>query len=218
MFFSNKKLIKMSEEFNLDERINNPTVVSVHVDSDNLEIKEDEISQEIIENKPVKISEVPKESQIILNDKIFQFFCTIKNEKISLKLCEIGSFAPFIYIKNITLEGFKEIHSMFRSCDNLETVKKHIDKLFADGKIELTQQKDDSINFVITARNISEKVTIEIPGDRIITNEKDEALMTLYKIQKDQIKLLKDISNYIKTKEKNGSEIISKIKEIINHN
>ena len=107
---------------------------------------------------------------------------------------------------------------MFKSCNDLKTVKKHIDKLFTDKKIELTQEKEDSINFVITAKSISEKVIIEIPGIRMITSEKDEALMKLYEIQKEQIKLLKDISNYIKSKEKNGSEMINKIKEIINHN
>ncbi len=203
----------MSEEFDY-----NNTVISMHVDCDKLEIKE-EMSQEVIENKPIKISEVPKESQIKLNDQtLFQFSCTIKNDKICLKLCEIGAFAPFIYVKKITLDGFKEYHRMFRSCNDLETVKKHIDKLFNDKKVKLTQEKEDFINFVITANNISEKVTIEIPGERMITSEKDEALMKLYKIQKDQIKLLKEISNYIKPKEKNGSEIINKIKDIISNN
>ena len=111
------------------------------------------------------------------------------------------------------MKEFYKIHRIFKSCEDLETVKKHIDKLFADKKIKLTQEKEDSIIFNIKALNISEEVKIEIQGERIITDEKDEALMKLYEIEKDQIKLMKEIKNYIKY-EQNNSEIIDKIKGI----
>ena len=194
-----------SEDFNLDDKFNY-TAISIRNNNENdLELRE-EMSQEEIDNKPLKKSEVPKESQIQLDEQtLFQFSCYTKNEKICLKLREIGALAPFIYIKKITLEGFKDIHPMFRSCDDLKTVEKHINKLFHDKKIELKppKEKNDSINFIIKAGNISEEVTIQIPGERMITSEKDEALMKLYEIQKDQIKLLKEIENYIESKEKN---------------
>ena len=212
-----------SDDFNLDEKFNGTTVsIGNGSESNNHESRE-EMSQEEIDNKPLKKSEVPKESQIQLDEQtLFQFSCYTKNEKICLKLREIGAFAPFIYIKKITLEGFKKIHPMFRSCDDLKTVEKHINKLFHDKKIELKPPqekndsiKNDSINFIIKAGNISEEVTIQIRGERMITSEKDKALMKLYEIQKDQIKLLDEIKKYIESKEKNGNEIINKIKKII---
>ena len=207
-----------SDDFNLDEKFNGTTVsIGNGSESNNHESRE-EMSQEEIDNKPLKKSEVPKESQIQLDEQtLFQFSCYTKNEKICLKLREIGAFAPFIYIKKITLEGFKKIHPMFRSCDDLKTVEKHINKLFHDKKIELKppQKKNDPINFIIKAGNISEEVTIPISGERMITSKKDEALLKLYEIQKDQIKLLDEIKKYIESKEKNGNEIINKIKKII---
>ena len=173
-------------------------------------------SQDFEDQKLINLSEVPEEEQIKLNDSLFHFSSTIKNDKLSLKLVEISAYAPFIYSINLSLEEFTKISKIFRSCENLEEVKTHIDRLFALKRITLGQEegKEDSITFFIKAYDISEEIEIEIKGKRIITNEKDKALMKLYEIEKNQIKLMKEIEKYIN--QQNENEIINKIKSLLN--
>jgi hypothetical protein len=189
----------------------------------NAESKDNSFEEEGQKNEEIivehlKISDVPKDSQIRLNSQtLFQFSTDIENDKLVLKLNEIGAFSPFIYLKKLTLDDFIKNHKMFRSCDNLQEVQNHIAILFANNKIKLTQNKDEenAIILSIKTRNISEDVQIKIEGERKMTTRKDESLMKLYKIQKNEIKILKEIENYIKENEKDGgNDIIKKIKDI----
>ena len=107
---------------------------------------------------------------------------------------------------------------MFRSCDDLETVQKHILTLFSKKQIKLTQENDDSITFNITGKNISKTVKIEIKGERKMATEKDDVLLKLYQIQKNEIKLMKEIMKVTKgLKEEDGYDFMKKIKEIFNN-
>ena len=189
----------------------------------NAESKDNSFEEEGQKNEEIivehlKISDVPKDSQIRLNSQtLFQFSTDIENDKLVLKLNEIGAFSPFIYLKKLTLDDFIKNHKMFRSCENLQEVQNHIAILFANNKIKLTQSKDEenAIILNIKARNISEDVQIKIEGERKMTTRKDESLMKLYKIQKNEIKILKEIENFIKENEKDGgNDIIKKIKDI----
>ena len=184
---------------------------------DNSFEEEGQKNEEIIVEH-LKISDVPKDSQIRLNSQtLFQFSTDIEDDKLVLKLNEIGAFSPFIYLKKLTLDDFIQNHKMFRSCGNLQEVQNHIAILFANNKIKLTQNKDeeDAIILNIKTRNISEDVQIKIEGERKMTTQKDESLMKLYKIQKNEIKILKEIENFIKENGKDGdNEIIKKIKDI----
>ena len=170
---------------------------------------------EDVEVKEEKISDVPVEERIKLdNDTIFRFSCSVEDENLKLKLSEIGSFAPYIYEKLITLDEMKQQYKMFRSCENLKEVKRHIDNLFRDKKIELTKDKEDTITFNLTVYSISEVKKIQIEANRIMTTKKDDALLRLYHIEKDQIKLLKEIDKFCKNLGPNGNNIIEKINAI----
>ena len=105
---------------------------------------------------------------------------------------------------------------MFRSCKDLEAVKKHISRLFNNKKIKLVQEKQESIKFILTVYNISEELDIEIEANRIMTTEKDDSLIKLYEIQKKELKLLKEIENSIKKLGQNGNNLIEKLNEIRN--
>ena len=202
----------MEPETNLVQIISCP-----NAESKENSFEEDCGDKEDIIVKHTKISDVPKENQIRLDDQtLFQFSTYIENDKLVLKLDEIGAFSPFIFLKKLTLEDFIKIHKMFKSCDDLEEVKKHIGNLFADGRIKLDQKKDaeDTIILKIKARHISGEVEIEIKGQRRMTTQKDESLMKLYKIQKDEIKIMKEIEKFIKDHEEDDNEIINKIKEL----
>ena len=170
---------------------------------------------EDVEVKEEKISDVPVEERIKLdNDTIFRFSCSVEDENLKLKLSEIGSFAPYIYEKLISLDEMKQQYKMFRSCENLKEVKRHIDNLFRDKKIELTKDKEDTIAFNLTVYSISEVKKIQIEANRIMTTKKDDALLRLYHIEKDQIKLLKEIDKFCKNLGPNGNNIVEKINAI----
>ena len=202
-------------DFNLEEAMNGPVI-----ESDESVDENDQENEEIIV-KHTKKSEVPEKKQLPLGDEygtVFQFSTEVNNDKLVLKLNEIGAFSPFIYLKKMTLDEFKENHKMFKSCDNLEKVQEHIEKLFNEKKIELSQVKNSSICLNITAHNISKEEKIPFNCKRKMTTQKDEILIELYKIQKNEIKILKDMENFIKKNEKNGNvanEIINKMKEIM---
>lgn len=170
---------------------------------------------EDVEVKEEKISNVQVEERIKLdNDTIFRFSCSVEDENLKLKLSEIGSFAPYIYEKLISLDEMKQQYKMFRSCENLKEVKRHIDNLFRDKKIELTKDKEDTITFNLTVYSISEVKKIQIEANRIMTTKKDDALLRLYHIEKDQIKLLKEIDKFCKNLGPNGNNIVEKINAI----
>ena len=103
---------------------------------------------------------------------------------------------------------------MFRSCSDLEAVKTHILRLFNNKKIKLIQEKEDSIKFILTVYNISEELDIEIEANRIMTTEKDDALLKLYEIQKKEIKLLKEIENYMRKLGQKGNNFIEELNKI----
>ena len=170
--------------------------------------------QKNIETIQQNICDVPKNERIELdNDTIYRFSCTVNNNLLTLRLSEIGSFAPFIYETELTIEDIHSNYKMFRSCDTLEEVKSHIDKLFNKKQFKLKKEKEGFIKFIITTHHISKIVVIEVEAKRIMTCKKDEALLKLYKIEKDEIKLLKEIENIIK--DMGSSNLMNKYKEIV---
>ena len=176
-----------------------------------------EEKEEIITNQE-KISDVPENKRIKLEgkDTIFRFSCALDDDCLRLTLDEIGAFAPYIYRTILKLNEIKEKYKMFRSCENLLDVQKHILKLFNDNKIELTQIDENIITFNLNVYDVSIPKTIQIDAKRIMTTKKDEALINLYKIQKDQIKMLKQIQNYVKNIGPNNNNIIKEIQEKFN--
>ena len=181
-------------------------------DLDNFNIlKESEI-------RVINSSEVNQKKHIRLNDEtLFQFECIIEdNYYLILKLSELDALAPFIYIKEITLDEIRKCHKAFKSCEDLNEVKEHIDKLFKNKRISLDQDKNDKTNIKIKFKifYISYEDKFEIKVERKMTDLKDQMLLKLYEIQKNEIKALKEIENYLKKNGGYGQEIIQKINEI----
>ena len=165
----------------------------------------------------IKSSDIPKEKIIKLDDDtIFQFDCLIDDDEqyLSFKLSEIDAVAPYIYIKNIKLDEIKRVHKMFRACDDLTEVKNHIDYLFKNNKIKLSQTKNDEITFEIKAFYISFEDEFKIVAERRMVNNKDAMLVKLYDIQKKKIKMLKEIENYVKNNNVDKNKMLNKINEI----
>ena len=163
----------------------------------------------------IKSSDVDKKKQIKLNDDtLFKFDCDVEDDYLILKLSEIDALAPFIYIKKITLDELIEVHKVFKSCNNLNEVKEHIDKLFEMKKIKLSQNKREEIIFNFKIFYLSFEDKFQIIAKREMTDDKDPMLLKLYDIQKQKLKILKEFENYIKLLGGNGKEIEKKLKEI----
>ena len=142
----------------------------------------------------IKSSQVEKGKQIRLNEEtLFQFDCIIDDNQLILKLSELDALAPFYYIKEITLDEIRKCHKAFKSCKDLNEVKEHIDKLFKNKRISLDQDKSDKTNVKIKFKifYISLEDNFEIKVERKMTELKDQMLLKLYEIQKEQLKLLK---------------------------
>jgi len=168
-------------------------------------------------NNKIKIEKsenVDKANQIRLNeDTLFKFDCIVNEDKITLKLSEIDNLAPFIYIINLDLDGIREKHKVFRACDDLDEVKEHLDKLFQNKKILLSQDKEEEIELKIKVNYISYEDEFQITLERKMTDNKDAMLLKLYEIQKNKEKLIKDCLKYAKSGGDNINEIEKKIKE-----
>ena len=163
----------------------------------------------------IKSSDVDKKKQIKLNDDtLFKFDCDVEDDYLILKLSEIDALAPFIYIKKITLDELIEVHKVFKSCNNLNEVKEHIDKLFEMKKIKLIQNKREEIIFNFKIFYLSFEDKFQIIAKREMTDDKDPMLLKLYDIQKQKLKILNEFENYIKSLNGNGKEIEKKLKEI----
>ena len=154
----------------------------------------------------IKSSDVDKKKQIKLNDDtLFKFDCDVEDDYLILKLSEIDALAPFIYIKKITLDELIEVHKVFKSCNNLNEVKEHIDKLFEMKKIKLSQNKREEIIFNFKIFYLSFEDKFQIIAKREMTDDKDPMLLKLYDIQKQKLKILKEFEKYIKIMD--GNEI-----------
>ena len=163
----------------------------------------------------IKSSDVDKNKQIKLDeDTLFQFDCNVEDDYLILKLSEIDAIAPFIYIKKITLDELIEVHKVFKSCNNLNEVKEHIDKLFEMKKIKLSQNKREEIIFNFKIFYLSFEDKFQIIAKREMTDDKDPMLIKLYDIQKQKLKILNEFENYIKSLGGTGKEIEKKLKEI----
>ena len=177
----------------------NPKDDEIIITSDTI-IESREGGYEKMEIKVTKSTDVDKNKKIRLNEEtLFQFDCSEDDECLTLKLSEIDAVAPFIYIKKITLKELQtEVHKMFKALDKLKEAKEHIEKLFIDGRIKLRQEKEEEIFFDITAYYISEEVTFSIILEREMTKYKDQMLLKLYEIQKQQLKKIKEIEKSAK--------------------
>ena len=119
----------------------------------------------------------------------------IDGDSIHFTIRENKVYSPFTFEAKFTMKDFVNSHCAFKSCDNLEEIITHLNQLYKDNKIKLSNSggsKERILNFNIF--NISEEVTTEDFNIKLLmTENKDEALEELYNIQKKQLELLKKI-------------------------
>ena len=171
------------EEINIDMGVIktvNDTVIKNPEDSQNKsQGDEQENNQNKISVKYEKISDVDKKERISL-DEYTTFKC------------------PFIYQSKLSHDDFNKVHQAFISCKDLEEIKWHIDRLFEQNRICIDGKNgNDSLKLKIKINYFADEVEKPIEKYKIMTDNKDETLEELYKIQKHDQKVFKDIRKYM---------------------
>ena len=168
----------------------------------NYNLSNDDIPENTdILNIPTIISDDLEEKKLIQldDDTTFEFKCKVEENNLKLILSEVSALAPFIYETKLTMDAIIKVNDIFKACDNLGKIKEHIDNLFNAKRIKLSSSKNKEIIYCeFRAFNISGEEQFKIPTERKITNEKDQMLLKLYSIQKEKLKILKDIEKYLK--------------------
>ena len=168
----------------------------------NYNLSNDDIPENTdILNIPTIISDDLEEKKLIQldEDTTFEFKCKVEENNLKLILSEVSALAPFIYETKLTMDAIIKVNDIFKACDNLGKIKEHIDNLFNAKRIKLSSSKNKEIIYCeFRAFNISGEEQFKIPTERKMTNEKEQMLLKLYSIQKEKLKILKDIEKYLK--------------------
>ena len=168
----------------------------------NYNLSNDDIPENTdILNIPTIISDDLEEKKLIQldDDTTFEFKCKVEENNLKLILSEVSAVAPFIYETKLTMDAIIKVNDIFKACDNLGKIKEHIDNLFNAKRIKLSSSKNKEIIYCeFRAFNISGEEQFKIPTERKMTNEKEQMLLKLYSIQKEKLKILKDIEKYLK--------------------
>lgn len=157
------------------------------------------------------------------NDTAYDIYFDIceyeENKYLYIKMIENTANAPFYYNKSYTIEDLHSLHKIFKA-DNIDEVKIDLKTLFDQKKIKLSFDKNkeiilmelDVINF---ATNY--KINFELYKEMIPFEEKDQRLIDLYNIEKQKLKVLKEINLLIEKLKGNKGEkdFISELKKKI---
>ena len=148
---------------------------------------------------------VVKEKIQIDEDTSFDIYFDIYHIDIDdylyIKLIENSAISPFYYNKSFTLEDLRERHRIFNAV-NIDQVKEALKKSFQFNKIKLVYDPEsDGILIKLKAYLFCDEYTIDLPlcKEMIPKSERDDKLLTLYNINKNQIKIGKEIYSYLKS-------------------
>ena len=171
-------------------------------------------------NTIIDSTHLPEQKLIELNqDTIFDFKCEVHGESLKLILSEVSAVAPFIYEAELGKNDLILASKIFRSCEDLKEVKAHIEKLFDLDRIKLIPNEEKTmIYFEFYAFNISCEEKFKITARRKMIDEgnkekQEEMLLKLYSIQKEKLKILKDIEAYLKANKNINKDDLEKILE-----
>lgn len=168
----------------------------------------------------IKSEKVPEKEKKALNkDTSYKFESEIIEDKLILRLVEINSYSPYFFEECYTLEDLQNGNCIFKSCSDLETVKRHLIALFGEKKTELIlnesvdDEKNKTMIIKLLAFDISRVVEIKFELKLKMVSTKDESLMFLYRIEKEKNSLLKQIRQICR--ENKGNKEIEKILQLL---
>ena len=144
-------------------------------------------------------------------DIFFDVFNLNSKKYFYIKMIENTAFAPFIYNRSYELEELHANNNIFKSCTTLEKVKEHVKTLFENRKIKLRYEDNKEIikmemDVVLICKPLV--VTFDLYIEMTLPEKKDEDLLTLYDMNKVDLKHLKELLSFIK---KNAHNKINEI-------
>ena len=155
-----------------------------------------------IENKIIKIDEVDVKSRKMLGtDKIFRFECEKKGEWIRVGLKEINVFTPYYYENFYTKSDFDLNNKIFKAKDTIDDIAETLRRSFEKRAI-LKNSEDGKIIICYQFQFFDEDIEIKFELERKIIDQKDEALLTLFNIQKKNIEIFNNIKEQCKKNKK----------------
>ena len=126
----------------------------------------------------------------------FEFKIFLEEDKIRFWIKEDKIFAPYTFEESFTYDQFVEHHKIFKACDNLNEIYEHFIQLYKSKKIALMDCGANDERILDVKVDFIAKANDDVKDFSIImkmTENKEEDLLKLYKIQKDQIAALKKI-------------------------
>ena len=147
------------------------------------------------------------------NDKTFKFECENFDDKLRIGLKEIDAYSPYYYESFYSLEELYEKNDIFRARTNIEDLITSLLTLFENSG-NLENSKGDNIIVVFKIPSLEKIELIEFELEKKTIDDKDTALLDLFYIQKDNIRLLNIIRKECKKKPKDP--IYQKILECLN--
>ena len=174
-------------------------------------------------------NEVPKKETVYVErlsideDTSFNIYYDIYNDGntdyLYIKMTENTAVAPFYYNRSFTIEELQELDDIFRTCD-LNEIKDHIKSLFEEKKIKLIYDNENktiikmelSVVLFVTKYKIYFKLYKEMIPEEI----KDRELLNLYEIEKNKIKMIKELASIFNSfSNQEEKDIGEKLKELI---
>ena len=131
------------------------------------------------------------------NEKVhFEFKIFLEDDKIRFWIKEDKIFAPYTFEESFTYDQFVEHHKIFKACENLKEIYEHFIQLYKKEKITLIDCGPTDERFLevkVDYISLANDKTADFSIIMKMTENKEEDLLKLYKIQKDQIAALKKI-------------------------
>ena len=173
-------------------------------------------------------TEVPKketafvERLAIDEDTSFDIYYDIYNDGntdyLYIKMTENTAVAPFYYNRSFTIEELQELDDIFRTCD-LNEIKDHIKSLFKEKRIKLIYDNNKEIikmELSVVLFVTKYKIYFKLYKQMIPEEIKDEQMLNLYEIEKNKIKMIKDLASIFNSFSNQEEKAIGeKLKELI---
>ena len=173
-------------------------------------------------------TEVPKketafvERLAIDEDTSFYIYYDIYNDGntdyLYIKMTENTAVAPFYYNRSFTIEELQELDDIFRTCD-LNEIKDHIKSLFKEKRIKLIYENNKEIikmELSVVLFVTKYKIYFKLYKQMIPEEIKDEQMLNLYEIEKNKIKMIKDLASIFNSFSNQEEKAIGeKLKELI---
>ena len=133
------------------------------------------------------------------DDKIFIFQCSNENEKLRIGLKEINAYSPYYYEAFYTKEELNKKNEAFKAIKDVDNIINQLLKLF-ENKDTILKYADEGQNIIVSFQvpTWAEIVEISFELEKKTIENKDEGLMFLFDIQKNNISIINEIKEKCK--------------------